>query len=216
MNTDTERLLIAERAAEWLIRLETATQEEREEFWNWLRESPLHVREVLAAQACHIELRRLLKNARIDTDKFLKSPGNVHTIAHGGGSHLQREVSSMNSNAFPAPLAKSAVRRIRWIVVVATLFTALMAAAAVVLYGAAHKRMTTARPSSRSRPPNDPPARHLAFFPNLLIAVSNLRTRRNNEAPRRVLMQYNKTASSPLSDRNLPGEAADARRERTV
>lgn len=138
MNFDTERLLIAERAAEWLIRLETATQEEREEYWNWLLQSPLHVQEALAAQACHIELRRLLNNARIDTNKLLKSPDNVYEIADSQRSRLPRDACSMSSDAFSGSLATGTVRRIRWIIVMATLFTALLAAAAIVLWGGPH------------------------------------------------------------------------------
>lgn len=145
MNTDTEKLLIAQRAAEWLIRLETATPEEREEFWNWLRESPLHVREVLAAQACHIELRRLLKDGRIDANKFQRSLCNVHEIGNAELPGIQQDPARTGSAFFRAPLtATTAVRRVRWIVVAAALFTALLAVAAVVLYGTAHKNMTTA------------------------------------------------------------------------
>jgi ferric-dicitrate binding protein FerR (iron transport regulator) len=55
MSTDTQ-LTIAEEAAQWLVRLESADLSERRKFWTWLLESPLHVREILAANACHIVL----------------------------------------------------------------------------------------------------------------------------------------------------------------
>jgi ferric-dicitrate binding protein FerR (iron transport regulator) len=51
-----KQLTLAEEAAHWLVRLETADLAERQRFWTWLLESPLHVREVLAANACHIVL----------------------------------------------------------------------------------------------------------------------------------------------------------------
>lgn len=65
MSPEMETLRVAERAADWLVRLDTARPNELAEFWNWLMESPLHVQEMLAAQACHIELDRAFKNGRI-------------------------------------------------------------------------------------------------------------------------------------------------------
>src|SRR5687768_14846217 len=43
--------LLAERAAEWLCRLETADLDEKAQFVNWLKQSPAHVREMLLAMA---------------------------------------------------------------------------------------------------------------------------------------------------------------------
>jgi transmembrane sensor len=53
-----EDLVVAERAAEWLLRLEKGGPEVQAEFGRWLRESPRHVREVLLASA----IRHALKN----------------------------------------------------------------------------------------------------------------------------------------------------------
>lgn len=71
MDADTERLLVAERAAGWLVRLDTATQEERAEFVEWLRQSPLHVAEFLAAKATQVQLAQLFQNGRLDADAFV-------------------------------------------------------------------------------------------------------------------------------------------------
>lgn len=51
--------LLAERAAEWLVVLKSATSKEREEFADWLAESPGHVREFLATTALDQELERI-------------------------------------------------------------------------------------------------------------------------------------------------------------
>jgi ferric-dicitrate binding protein FerR (iron transport regulator) len=56
MSTETQ-LTIAEEAAEWLERLESADLAERQKFWAWLLESPAHVREVLVANACDLLLK---------------------------------------------------------------------------------------------------------------------------------------------------------------
>jgi ferric-dicitrate binding protein FerR (iron transport regulator) len=56
MEPDVELLLIAERAAEWLVRLDRASEKERAEFVQWLNDSPLHMREMLAATCCHLVL----------------------------------------------------------------------------------------------------------------------------------------------------------------
>lgn len=73
MSMDVESLRVAERAADWLVRLDTANPQQLAEFWHWLTESPLHVQEMLAAQACHVELTRLLRNDRISSRKLTLS-----------------------------------------------------------------------------------------------------------------------------------------------
>jgi transmembrane sensor len=144
MNRDTEKL-IAEQAAEWLIRLETATAQEREEFWNWVRQSPLHVREVLAAQACSAELGQLLREGRIDVDAFVRSANNVHEIGNRD-EHARDDTL----RAIPAPrrarlnAASSPANRTRRVIAAAAFFVALLAAAIVALYEMSDGRITTA------------------------------------------------------------------------
>lgn len=96
MNRDMEKLLLAEQAAEWLIRIESATAQERKEFWRWVKQSPLHVREVLAAQACQIELRELFREKRINVHTFVSSAHNVHEI--GTREAIPREDSLADSS----------------------------------------------------------------------------------------------------------------------
>lgn len=71
--TDAEDVLRAERAAEWLLRLPTASRAEREEFVRWLRASPLHVREMLLAICCDEILHRIDPDRRIDIDELTRS-----------------------------------------------------------------------------------------------------------------------------------------------
>lgn len=63
-----EDRLLAERAAEWLYRLETATLKEKAAFFRWLKESPRHVREMLIAIAWEESLREVDPNHKIDID----------------------------------------------------------------------------------------------------------------------------------------------------
>lgn len=58
MKDDIEEL-IAERAAEWVHRLEAPGDNDRAGFMHWVRESPLHVREFLVAMAERESLREI-------------------------------------------------------------------------------------------------------------------------------------------------------------
>lgn len=80
MSPDTEALLIAEQAAEWLIRLETATAEERADFLKWLKESPRHVHEVLLAAASHVQLSEFFGAGRIDVDALLRAADSARDL----------------------------------------------------------------------------------------------------------------------------------------
>lgn len=68
MNTDyQECLAVAERAAEWVVRLPDATLAERREFTAWLRDSPLNVREFLLAASCKELLERLVTESSLSS-----------------------------------------------------------------------------------------------------------------------------------------------------
>lgn len=128
MNTDKEKLLVAERAAEWLTRLETAGPEERAEFWKWLTESPLHGREMLIAKANHTMLALLFRDRRIDTDTFMISANNVHEIeshqrANGDPDRLPAAPTTPLRRAMVAP---TAARRSAWKVAAVVSFMTLL------------------------------------------------------------------------------------------
>lgn len=79
MKTDYEECLaVAERAAEWIIRLPEATLAERDEFMDWIRLSPLHVREFLLAATCKELLEQCSPFAGLDANASL--PRDSHHI----------------------------------------------------------------------------------------------------------------------------------------
>lgn len=82
MDKEMEKLLIAERAAEWLDNLEHASAEERAKFVKWLKASPQHGWEILLATSSDTVLRRLMKDAGIDVSDVGRQPSNVRPIAN--------------------------------------------------------------------------------------------------------------------------------------
>lgn len=90
---DTEKSLIAERAAEWLEQLEHAGPDERKQFLKWLKESPQHVWEILLATSTDIALRQLVKEAGLNASDFDRQLSNVLPIGESTShaSHGQTE-----------------------------------------------------------------------------------------------------------------------------
>ena len=79
-----EELLIAERAAEWLARLNTAGPQERSAFLEWLKESRQHVREVLLATTWDTLLTHVDPDHRVDLQQLItKSSANVVPVRPG-------------------------------------------------------------------------------------------------------------------------------------
>ena len=71
-----EELLVAERAVDWLRRLETADAGERAAFTAWLKESPRHVREILLAKTWDKVLDTLDSQHRVSLDALIKQSAN--------------------------------------------------------------------------------------------------------------------------------------------
>ena len=101
MNRELEKLLVAERATEWLTRLETGSPEDHAAFWKWVRESPVHVREALFAKAVDTMLSHLFQERRINVDNLVSKPTNVRKIQGDERSHV-------DSDALPVPPASRA------------------------------------------------------------------------------------------------------------
>jgi transmembrane sensor len=146
MNIDAQKLRIAEHAAEWLIRLETATAEERDEFWKWLCQSPLHVKEMLAAQACHVHLLDLFRDKRIDADA-LRSADNVHPIENCDDSHAGHDTPTVAPVFGGARLRKALTgnKRVRWTIAAAAAacVIALSIVAVIAIQTTSASRLTT-------------------------------------------------------------------------
>lgn len=77
---DTEKSLIAERAAEWLEQLDQAGPEERARFVKWLKESPQHGWEILLATSTDIALKQLMKEVDLTAADIDSKPSNVVPI----------------------------------------------------------------------------------------------------------------------------------------
>src|SRR4051812_44584355 len=70
MDTNSRRARAGAEAAEWWLRIESGelSREEREQFVDWLRESAVHVAEMLRMAEVHGALERFHDWARIPTD----------------------------------------------------------------------------------------------------------------------------------------------------
>ena len=77
-----EELLIAEHAAEWLLRAQTADAREKERLLAWLSRSPQHSGELLAAASMDLAMRHVFRRRleRIDVNRLLAASGNVLTL----------------------------------------------------------------------------------------------------------------------------------------
>lgn len=147
--THTERmeeLLEAERAAEWLQRLEDGGPEVQAEFARWLRESPRHVREVLLATA----IRNALKHFNAD---YRLNVSEIRAKAAASVVDLDLPArSSPRSN----PSVKSAVRLVStaftsrrsagrggWRIAPVFAFVAFLSFAAIAIYALSDRAITT-------------------------------------------------------------------------
>lgn len=78
MTHDQQEYFVAERAAFWLSQLPHADGSLRREFVRWLKQSPLHVREMLFANALDLELGKYDPERKIDLDAlFTRAGSNV-------------------------------------------------------------------------------------------------------------------------------------------
>jgi transmembrane sensor len=76
-----EKLSIAEQAAHWHRVMQTAGPQERAAFWEWMRASPTHVRELLLADKLDEELGGIDPERRIDISALLaQASSNVAPI----------------------------------------------------------------------------------------------------------------------------------------
>jgi ferric-dicitrate binding protein FerR (iron transport regulator) len=76
-----EDRLLAEHAAEWLCRLQTASTAEKTQFMEWLRQSPTHVREMLIAMAWDDFLRHVGPRHKMNVAALASPRSNVVRIS---------------------------------------------------------------------------------------------------------------------------------------
>jgi transmembrane sensor len=83
MTHDQHEFLVAERAALWCSQLPHADGSLRREFVRWLKQSPLHVREMLFANALDLELGKYDPERKIDLEAlFTRAANNVTPLVH--------------------------------------------------------------------------------------------------------------------------------------
>jgi transmembrane sensor len=82
---------LADEAAEWLIRLEDASPEEKREFVRWLKSSKDAADEVLLAKSTDILLRQLLRQRPVNLDQLRGEERNVVALSEAqAASELSR------------------------------------------------------------------------------------------------------------------------------
>lgn len=85
-----ETVSVAEQAAQWLITMESPSQEERAAFWKWLEASPLHVRELLLAAKVQQRLRGFDSNRQFDVEaSVLRARANIPSIGDAANESLE-------------------------------------------------------------------------------------------------------------------------------
>lgn len=96
MNANSRRARAAAEASEWWVRIESRdlSREEREQFVDWLRESAMHVEEMLRMAEVHGALERFRDWASIPTDDAETGEGQAqpggNVVAFPPGSERQR------------------------------------------------------------------------------------------------------------------------------
>ena len=143
MNANSRRARAAAEAAEWWVRIESGelSREEREQFVDWLRESAVHVAEMLRMAEVHGALERFHEWVRVPTDDHVRAPTNVIPFA------------STVEPSDEAPQSRDPVRstRRRWTVGLALaatvavlgVFLTLFFSAQVIETGRAERRSVT-------------------------------------------------------------------------
>lgn len=101
-NRDAQGAL-ADEAAEWLLRLENASADEKRAFVRWLKSSEDAADEVLLAKSTDILLRQLLRERPVDLEQLRGDERNVVTMAEvRAGSGLSRGHSQGDGSKAPA------------------------------------------------------------------------------------------------------------------
>lgn len=159
--THTERmedLVVAERAAEWLQRLEKGGPEVHAEFARWLRESPRHVREVLLASAIRnalkdlnsvcpseaAEIRARVVGSVVDLDLAVPRSPTSHRTRKSWGQ-LMSMASGWHRSA----------SRGAWRLATVFAFVALLSFTAIAIYAVSDRTITTAAGEWRNIPLDD-------------------------------------------------------------
>lgn len=154
MNANSRRARAAAEAAEWWVRIEASelSREEREQLVDWLRESAVHVAEMLRMAEVHGALERFHDWVRISTDdEGAATDTNVIAFESAQAAPGAAPVASAaepTSRTSPQPVDPGARRWIAGIALAATVavlgvFLALLFSAQVIQTGRAERRSVT-------------------------------------------------------------------------
>lgn len=154
MNANSRRARAAAEAAEWWVRIEASelSREEREQLVDWLRESAVHVAEMLRMAEVHGALERFHDWVRISTDdEGAATDTNViafESAQAAPGAVPVASAAEPTSRTSPQPVDPGARRWIAGIALAATVavlgvFLALLFSAQVIQTGRAERRSVT-------------------------------------------------------------------------
>ena len=87
---EREILSIAEQAQEWRQILKSADRAERAAFWAWIKQSPLHLREMVLADAFDETIRRMDPNKEIDLQTLIEEMKTASNVTSLGTSRRSR------------------------------------------------------------------------------------------------------------------------------
>ena len=147
--THTERmeeLLEAERAAEWLLRLEHGGPDVQAAFARWLRESPCHVREVLLATAVRNALKHFTADDRLNLSEIRAKVAS--SIVEMNLPARRSPPSTPSVRSFVELLSttfswRRSAARGGWRLAAASALVALLSFTAIVIYAVADHSITT-------------------------------------------------------------------------
>lgn len=145
VDKDMENSSIKERAAEWLIRLDTATAEENAEFLAWLKQSPQHLNEVLITKACLVQLQLLIRGQHIDPNEYIRAAEAAENVRDLGNRDAFGRGNLPRANARPTrmPTAQPHAKRLRWTAAAAAALVGALVAWANMLLPSANRTVAT-------------------------------------------------------------------------
>lgn len=173
--TRQEELIIAERAALWMARLRHMDHpNDRAEFISWLKQSPIHVREMLCACALDLELGKFDPERKVDLDALAQRAGvNVVPLE----SIVNRDTAIIAEGLAKSSKARNTRMGWRWL---AGLSAAACLSVALVLgwshvgeRSASQQQFATAIGEQRSVDLSDGSTIHLNTQSNVRIAYSD-------------------------------------------
>lgn len=90
---ELETMNVASQAAAWIERLRSANAKDREEFWEWIAASPIHVREILLAEQLDRELSAFDFDKRVDVRQLIEEAASNVVAIHRHRAAVEAEAA---------------------------------------------------------------------------------------------------------------------------